>query len=103
MLHKAALTLFLNRLDQLTQQELTEDLGRFTLESKDCNHKKVRVRVVALLRELAEADGLLHEMELPTINHVAECLPKIRGFSFHGGSRELDADRPKCHSNCLSF
>ncbi|SFE82937.1 tellurite resistance TerB family protein, partial [Shimia marina] len=76
----AALSLFLDRLDQLTLQELTEGLRRFTLESKDCNHKKVRERVVALLREIAEADGQLHEMELLAINHVAECLPKDPWF-----------------------
>lgn len=75
-----ALSLFLDRLDQLTLQELTEGLRRFTLESKDCNHKKVRERVVALLREIAEADGQLHEMELLAINHVAECLPKDPWF-----------------------
>jgi uncharacterized tellurite resistance protein B-like protein len=71
-----ALPLFSEKIDQLSLKELTEGLRQFTLDSKDCNHRKIRERVVALLREIAEADGHLHEMEELTISHVAECLPK---------------------------
>lgn len=76
----AALLIFMERLDELTLQRLTEGLRKFTLESKDCNHKKVREKVNDLLREIATADGQLHEMEELAIQHVADCLPKDPWF-----------------------
>jgi uncharacterized tellurite resistance protein B-like protein len=76
----AALLIFMDKLDELTLQKLTEGLRKFTLESKDCNHKKVRERVIVLLREIAMADGQFHEMEELAIQHVADCLPKDPWF-----------------------
>lgn len=62
--------------NELSLEQLTEGLREFTKNSKDCNHKKVREKVIALLREIAEADGEIHEMEALVIQHVAKCLPK---------------------------
>ncbi|WP_214646864.1 TerB family tellurite resistance protein [Ruegeria lacuscaerulensis] len=76
----AALDVFRVKLDDLTLQQLTEGLRRFTLESKDCNHKKVREKVVALLNEIANADGQIHEMEELAIRHVEDFLPKDPWF-----------------------
>lgn len=75
-----ALSLFEGKLADLTLQDLTEGLRRFTLESKDCNHKRVREKVVALLCEIANSDGKVHEMEELAIQHVADCLPKDPWF-----------------------
>lgn len=75
-----ALSLFEDSLTELTLQELTESLRRFTLESKDCNHKKVREKVIVLLSEIANADGKVHEMEDLAIQYVADCLPKDPWF-----------------------
>lgn len=76
----AALDVFRVKLDELTLQQLTEALRKFTLESKDCNHKKVRDKVVSLLREIASADGQFHEMEELAIQHVEDFLPKDPWF-----------------------
>ncbi len=76
----AAIDVFTRKLDELTLQKLTEGLRKFTLESKDCNHRKVREKVVALLREIANADGQVHEMEELAIQHVADCLPNDPWF-----------------------
>lgn len=81
------LSVFTDQIDHLSIKDLTEGLRRFTLESKDCNHQKVRERVVLLLREIAEADGQMHEMEELTINHVAECLPKDPWFKLPSWAR----------------
>lgn len=77
---RAALSLFEEKLEDLTLQQLTEGLRQFTLESKDCNHKKIRGKVVALLHDIANADGKLHEMEELAIQHVADSLPKDPWF-----------------------
>ncbi|KPD10201.1 TerB family tellurite resistance protein, partial [Phaeobacter sp. 11ANDIMAR09] len=76
----AALSIFQEKLHELALQELTEGLRKFTLESKDCNHKKVREKVIALLQEIALADGQFHEMEKLVVQHVADCLPKDPWF-----------------------
>lgn len=74
------LEFFAQNIDQLMLKELTQGLREFTLGNKDCNHKKIRERVVTLLRDIAEADGRLHEMEELAIEHVAQCLPKDPWF-----------------------
>lgn len=75
-----ALDYFHESLNQFTLQELTESFRKFTLESKDCNHKIVRERFLALLTDIASADGQIHEMEELAIQHVSACLPKDPWF-----------------------
>ncbi|MFW8596147.1 TerB family tellurite resistance protein [Cribrihabitans neustonicus] len=75
-----ALQIFSAKLDDLSLRDLTEELRKFTLESRDCNHKRVREKIIQLLREVAEADGQIHELEELMIQHVAEFLPKDPWF-----------------------
>lgn len=71
-----ALELFEKDLEKFTLKQLTASLRDFTRESRDCNHRKVRAKIVDLLKEIAMADGDIHEMEELAIQHVADCLPK---------------------------
>ncbi len=88
----AALELFEGASGDTTLTELTEGLRAFTLESRDCDHRKVRKKVVALLREVAEADGVVHELEELSLEKVGRCLSKdpwvrLPGFLRRGKSR----------------
>lgn len=71
---EAVILLFEHSLNDYTLQQLTEGLRTFTKENRDCNEKKVRTGFVHMLREIAEADGTVHEMEELAIDHVASAI-----------------------------
>ncbi len=77
---EVALQVFVLKIHELPLKDLTEDLRKFTLENRDCNHKKVREKIVQLLREIAGADGQVHEVEELMIDHVSKFLPKDPWF-----------------------
>lgn len=71
---EAALEVVGSELEEVGLEELTVGLRTFTRVSPDCDHRKVRKKVVALLREVAEADGVVHEVEALMLGRVSEVL-----------------------------
>ena len=71
---EAALEVVGSELEEVGLEELTVGLRTFTRESPDCDHRKVRKKVVALLKEVAEADGEVHEVEALMLGRVSEVL-----------------------------
>ena len=51
------------KLPELSIEELAETLAKFKKANPDCNYKSMSLQILDFLKDVVEADGLLHERE----------------------------------------
>ncbi len=67
-----------------TIKEVAEQLARFKKQNPDCNYSTMAKEIVAFLKELSEADGVVDEREEMAIEKVEEIFAEVNSISITG-------------------
>lgn len=85
----AALDILETGSDQTRVKAVATDLAQFQASSPDCNAEAMQSELLAFLREVMEADGVLDEREELAIDAIADVFQKERAITLAKVGRSL--------------